>query len=135
MILTLLVAMPAASIVSAVYFMSVLKQFMGGTPRIETAADLETFKSVVKKQMYAALVQIGLLGLPIILYLMGMITRTLRFGDFVYVLIPNLAVIVVGRILRGVEKKAQRLPVSDPQLEKARDEIVYTWEKKPLPDW
>jgi hypothetical protein len=134
-ILMLLVVMPAASVLSAVYFMSALKRFMGETPSIDTAADLETFKSLVRKQMYAALVQIALLGLPILLFLMGMLTRTLWRGDFLYVLIPNLVVIVVGRVLRAVERKAQMLPVSDPQLEKARDEIVHTWEKKALPDW
>ena len=131
----LLVAMPAVSIVSATCFMSALKRFMGETPRIDTAADLEIFKSVVKKQMYAALIQIALLGLPIVLFVIGSLTQTLRLGDFVYVLIPNLVVIIAGRILRRVERKAQMLPVSDPQLEKARNDIVRTWEKKALPDW
>jgi len=115
--------------------MSMLKRFMDETPRIDSNRDLEKFKDVVRKQMYAALLQIVLMGLPILIFLYGAVTGLMRFGDILYVIIPNAIVIVVGKVLRGIEKKAQSLPVSSPELEKARDDIVYCWEKKPLPDW
>ncbi len=112
-----------------------LKSFMDETPRIDTNADLEKFKDVVRKQMYAALLQIVLMGLPILIFLYGAVTGLMRFGDILYVIFPDAVVIIVGKALRKIEKKAQSLPVSSPELEKARDKIVYCWEKKPLPDW
>jgi len=108
---------------------------MDETPRIDSNRDLEKFKEVVRKQMYAALLQIVLMGLPILIFLYGAVTGLMRFGDILYVIIPNTVVIIVGKILRRIEKRAQSLPVSSPEMEKARDAIVYCWEKKPLPDW
>jgi len=133
--ITLLIAFPGAALLSAFVFMSMLKRFMDETPSIDTNRDLDKFKEVVRKQMYAALLQIVLMGLPILIFLYGAVTGLMRFGDILYVIIPNTVVIIVGKALRKIEKKAQSLPVSSPELEKARNDIVYCWEKKPLPDW
>ena len=134
-IITLLVLFPSLALVSALYFVNLLKRFMEETPRIETGADMDAYRAVVKKQMYAALAQIVILGIPIVLFIIGTVTRTLRMGDLMYTIVPNAVVIMVSRFLRGVERKMHRLPASDLELERERDHVVAVWEKKALPDW
>ncbi|MCD4707213.1 MAG: hypothetical protein K8S62_05685 [Candidatus Sabulitectum sp.] len=135
LIITLLIAFPSASLISGIIYISNLKRFVDTTPRIETNQDLELFKNVVRHQMYAALLQIVLLGTPIIIFTYGTISGILEFGDVLYVVIPNLIVIIVSRILRKTEKKAQSISASTPQLVSAVSSIVYSWENKALPDW
>ena len=85
--------------------------------------------------MYAALAQIVILGLPPILYFVGIAKGSLRLGDVVYLLVPSALIFVVGQLFRKLETKVKNLPVADDELRRQRDAVVLTWVKKPLPDW
>ncbi len=135
LVVTLLIVFPSSALISGIVYISNLKRFMDTTPRIETIQDLERFKNIVKHQMYAALLQVFLLGTPIIIFTYGTISGILKFGDMLYVIIPNTTVIIVSRILRKTEKKGQSISASTPQLKSAVNSIVYSWKKKALPDW
>lgn len=135
LIITLLIGFPSLSLINGIIFISNLKRFMDRTPRIETDQDLEHFKKLVKHQMYAALLQIVLLGTPIFIFSYGTLSGILIFGDVLYIVIPNIIVIICGRLLRKIEKKAQSISASTPQLMSAVNDIVNSWKKKALPDW
>lgn len=115
--------------------MAELKGFMAGTPRIETEQDLEHFKKIVKHQMYAALLQIVLLGVPLFIFSYGIQKEILGFGDFLFVIVPNSIVIALGLFLRKLEKKGQSISASNPELKSEVDSVVCTWKKKALPNW
>jgi hypothetical protein len=117
------------------YFASVLKKFLRETPRIESTADLDSLREIVKVQMYAALSMIVILGIPIVVYIIGIFNRTLYLGDFVYPVVVNTVAIVVGKSNRKIERRVQSLQCTDPDLKMEYDSIVYTWEKKALPNW
>ncbi len=112
-----------------------LKRFCDRTPEIRTGADLEAFKRVVAGQMYAALAQIVILLAPWAVFGYGFFTGKLAIGDALYLTLPYIAVGIGGLLMKRVEERAKHLPVSDPQLEEARDRVVHTWVKRALPDW
>jgi len=133
--LALILGLPLLGIAAGMYFAGILKRFLQDTPRIETTADLDRLRSVVKVQMYAALAMIAVLGAPIVIYIIGVFRGPLRVGDFVYPLVVNLLVIVAGRSNRRVERRVQSLQCADPDLKAEYDSIVCAWERKALPDW
>ena len=133
--LVLIVGLPVVGMAVGMYFASVLKKYLSETPRIETMADLDALRDMVKVQMYAALSMIVVLGLPIVIFIIGIFNGTLRWGDFIYPMVVNLAAIAVGKSNRKIEREVQSLQCSDPDLKMEYDSIVYTWEKKALPDW
>ncbi len=135
LMVTLLAGLPSLSLVSGIVLMTELKKFMAKTPRIETEQELEHFKKIVKHQMYAALLQIVLLGTPVFIFSYGIQKGILGFGDILYVIVPNSIVIALGLFLRKLEKKGQSISASNPELRSEVDSVVYFWKKKALPNW
>ena len=133
--LALMLLLPAAGVVNAVICGSSLKAFLRDVSGLASTADVERFKRVVAGQMYAALVQIGILAVPPILYAVGLATGVLVPGDIVYILIPSAVIILVAQAFKKLESRVKAIPAADEELVSQRDAIVRTWMKKPLPDW
>lgn len=134
-LLTLMVALPAAGALNAAWCGAALAGLVREVPRIASTSDLERFKRVVARQMVAALVQIGLLGLPALLLLVGFAARALTPGDVVYLLVPSAVMLVIGLAFKPLEARVKTLPTADDELRRQRDAVVRTWLSKPLPDW
>ena len=133
--LALILGLPVVAIGNAVVFGLELGRFLASTPRLASTRDLEDFKRVVARQMYAALAQIVLLALPPVLFGVGLATGVLGPDDVLTIVIPAAAVILVAAFFKRHEHTAKNLPATDPELERARDAIVRTWHKRPVPDW
>ena len=131
----LLLLFPALAIVNAWWFARELKAFLDATPAIASTADIERLKAVVKRQMFAALVQIPLLAAGPAIYFLGLLRQVLRPADVVLVIVPSAAVLALSLATRRVEVAARSLDAPDEELRRQRDAIVHTWLKKPLPDW
>ena len=82
--------------------------------------------------MYQALIQIGFLGITIILGLYGVFTGQLSLA---LVLGLNGAVIVIALLFKGTETQAKSLEVKDEELLTDYKAVCETWNKKPLPDF
>ncbi|PWB78692.1 MAG: hypothetical protein C3F15_00895 [Holophagae bacterium] len=133
--ISLLITFPALGILNAWWFGRELRAFVTATPSIASTADIERMRSVVKRQMIAALIQIPLLAAGPILYGLGLLRHVLRPGDVVFVIVPSAAVLALGLASKRIEAAARALPAPDHELRRQRDAIVHTWLKKPLPDW
>jgi len=133
--IALMVLLPGAAIVNAYYCGTLLQAFLRNVSGLASSADLERFKRVVARQMYAALVQLALLAVPPILYAVGLVIGVLVPGDIVYILVPSAVVIVVAQLFKPLETRVKAIPAANGELARQRDEIVHTWMKKPLPDW
>ncbi len=131
----LLLVLPGLAIANALAFGGELRRFVREVPFLSSTRDVERYKTVVAHQMYAALVQIGLLGAPILLFFVGVARGVLGPGDVLLVIVPSLIVIVVATRLKKVEAQARQIPAADDELARQRDAIVATWIRKPLPDW
>jgi hypothetical protein len=112
-----------------------LKEFLDRTPEFASMLDIENFKRVAGQQMRAALVQAALLLVPPGCFFWGLMTDSLSPGDFVWILLPSVIVILVARSFRKLELKAWSLPADSDDLAAERDRIVRTWKTKALPDW
>ena len=112
-----------------------LKLFLHTTPRLASTHDLEQFKIVAARQMYAALLQAVLLLVAPGCFVWGIVTHHLSGSDFVWILLPSVVVILVARSYRGLERRMWTLPTADAELEATRDAVVRTWRTKPIPDW
>lgn len=134
-LLTIMVGTQAAAVVNALIQGRDLKSFLARTPQLASTIDLEGFKAVAARQMWAALAQAALLLVAPACYVWGLVTKNLLPADFVWVLIPAVVVILVARSYRPLELKAWNLPAADGELEKARDAVVTCWRTKPFPNW
>jgi hypothetical protein len=134
-LLLLILLLPALGILNAVWFGSELARFAREVLRLESSADVERFKEVVARQMYAALVQIVILAAPPILFFVGIVRRELFPADVLAIIVPAGVVIAVAALYKKVEQRVRAIPAADPELERQRDAVIHTWLKKPLPDW
>ncbi len=134
-LLLLIVLCPSAAILNALWFGSELQRFAREVTGFSSTADIERFKGVVARQMYAALLQIGLLATPVILFFVGLARGELDPGDVLYLIVPSAVVILVAAAYKRTENRVRQIPAVDDELRRQRDIIINTWLKKPLPDW
>jgi hypothetical protein len=97
--------------------------------------DLSDFKSMVRKQMYQALIQILLLGGMTVISVIGILTDELTFTQFVMVLVLDGIVWFAGKKGKTVEQRAQGLGVQDPELREEYKSVCRTWVIRPFPDF
>lgn len=133
--LAAILGLSVVAIGNAVVFGLELRRFLEATPQLASSHDLERFKRVVARQMYAALAQIVLLVLPPVLYGIALLEGVLSPADVLLIVLPAAGVILVAAIFRRYEQATKAIPAIDPELEQARDAIVRTWFKRPVPDW
>jgi len=133
--IALILLLPAVAVLNAIIHGSQLKQFLERTPAFATYQDIVEFEKVVARQMYAALVQIGLLVAPGVVLVVGILRGVLSVGDILYVVLPSFVILALGVAFKQVENKVRAIPVSDPILEERRDHIVKVWMTRPFPDW
>jgi fatty acid desaturase len=126
---------PVIAIVNAVWFGSELQRFTRRVSTFSSTSDIESFKAVVSRQMYAALAQIVLLAVPPILFFVGLLKGFLDPSDVIAIILPMAVVILVGWLYKQVENQARTIPAADDELTRQRDAIIETWLKKPFPDW
>ena len=112
-----------------------LRRFQREVRAISSTHEMERFKRLAAHQMYAALAQIGLLGLPILVFLFGLVRGDLRPTDVGYLIFPSLVVLVLAFLFKKLEGEVQRTDTADELLGGQRDAVVRTWLKRALPDW
>jgi len=135
LLLAAMLISPALAIVNAVIQGRGLKDFLNRTPELASSLDLENFKRVAGRQMRAALGQGLLLIIAPVCFFWGLMIDSLPPGDFVWILLPSVVVILVARSFRSLEMKAWTIPAANEYLEGERDRVVKIWRTKPLPDW
>jgi hypothetical protein len=127
--------LPLIGIGLGFYFRSELRRFLREVPAIRTTGDLERYKAVVARNMYAALVQILILGAPWVVFLYGaFIADVLSVIDTLYIAVPSIGVFVMGQYINQEETRMKTIPVI-PELQAQRDAVVRSWGSKPTPDW
>jgi hypothetical protein len=131
----LMLLLPAAGAFNAFFFGSELKRFAEEVRTIASTSDIERFKAVVARQMYAALAQIVILAAPTVVFFVGIVRKVLGPGDILFIIIPSAIILLIAQHYKKIESAARELPVTDDMLRQQRDEIVNTWLKKPFPDW
>ncbi len=135
LLLAAMLASPALAVFNAVIQGRGLKEFLDKTPELASSLDLENFKKVVGRQMRAALGQAVLLLIAPVCFFWGLMIHSLTPGDFVWILLPSVVVILVARSFRSLELKAWAIPAANDYLIGERDRVVKVWRTKPLPDW
>jgi len=133
--IAMILLLPAIATLNAIIHGSQLKQFLERTPAFTTYQDIVEFEKIVARQMYAALVQIGLLVAPGVIFVVGLVRGVLTVNDILFVVLPSVWILALGVAFKKVENKVRSRPVSDAILEERRDHIVKVWNTKPFPDW
>jgi hypothetical protein len=130
-----MVLLPALGTVNAIYHGRLLQHYVRQTKRIRDLDGLAQFQKTVARQMYAALVQLVLFLVPMILYFIGIPSEILRLGDIVFVFVPGGILIALGYHFKKVESEACRIPALGEELDKQRLAVIKTWKTRPLPNW
>lgn len=112
---------------------SEVKRFLKRHHEISDVRVLEEFKSLVKRNMYAALVQFVVLSLGLILGIILMFT--FKHLGVLAVLTVNSLIFSLSQIFGKLEKKARSLPVANENLAQKYRQVSETWVKKPFPDF
>jgi len=135
LLLTALLASPALAIFNVVIQGRGLKQFLDTTPKLASSLDLENYKKVAGRQMWAALAQAGLLLIAPACFFWGLMIHSLTPADFIWILLPSVVVILVARSFRSLEQRAWSIPAANEYLTTERDRVVKVWRTKAFPDW
>jgi len=86
--LLIILVLPAVAILNSWFFGSELQRFGRSVTTFSSTSDIEMFKAIVARQMYAALAQIVLLVVPPILFFVGIVRGVLGSGDLLFVIVP-----------------------------------------------
>lgn len=135
LLLTLMLVSPGLALVNAVIQGRGLKKFLNSTPELASSLDLEEFKRVTGRQMWAALAQAVLLLIAPACFFWGLMIHSLTPADFVWILLPSVVVILVARSFRSLELRVWSIPAANEYLTAERDRVVKVWRTKPIPDW
>ena len=135
LMITLLIVFPALAIANGYYFTGRLSRMIREMKVISSSLDMSRYRHDASLQMYAALAQIVLLTVPLLIYVYGALSHILRFWDLLYMLIPSVVVFAVGKSLKRTERRAWNMPADSAELERERDHVVNVWNTRPLPDW
>jgi hypothetical protein len=133
--IALILLLPAIATLNAIIYGSQLNQFLERTSAFTTYQDIVEFEKIVARQMYAALVQIGLLVAPGVIFVVGLVRGVLTVNDILFVGLPSVWILALGVAFKKVENKVRSIPVSDPILAERRDHIIRIWMTKPFPHW
>ncbi len=109
-----------------------LKSFLAEYSSIRYVGDLSHFKSMVRVQMYSALLQIVILGAALVIGVFGILNGEL---SLITVLALNGVIMLLGKLFKGTEEKARLLPVDDKELETDYRDVCRAWKHKPFPDF
>ncbi len=112
-----------------------IKDFLSQDSSIRTYQSLESFKNMVRKQMYQALLQLIILGTMTVIGIVGMLTGKLNFNGILLFLLLNVINIFAGKWGKGFENKARLLKVEDPKFLTEYKSICRTWFRKMFPDY
>lgn len=132
---TAVIAAPLVGLLPMAWGWRQLARFLQARPRLSAEADLKAFKALARDQMILALVQIGVLASPWVLFGIGLALGVLQVHESIFSTGSFVVVLAGGLALRLVEKRVQAVPAATPELEAARNRVVHTWMTKPLPDW
>jgi len=109
-----------------------LKSFLSEYTSIRYSADLERFKTMVRLQMYLALLQIVILSGALVVGIIGILKDEI---GLIVVLAMNGGIIWLGKAFKSGETRARTLPVDDVNLQAEYRDICRTWVRKPFPDF
>jgi hypothetical protein len=102
---------------------------------LESPTDLDHFKRVVKRQMYAALMTIVLAGCAAIALTVGFIQGSVEWTHTYPILALAGVYIVTGIWTKSVEARAKQIPTGNDEIQIERDRVVKVWMSRAFPDW
>jgi hypothetical protein len=108
------------------------RRLLKRVPRLETDADLVSYRRFVRLQMYGTLVWGLILVVAGVLVAFAGALKSLSWVELVG-LVP--AFVVRTWSLLTVEEQLQTLPAANSHLEMERDRTVALWNDRPLPEW
>ena len=131
-VVTLLFLVFALALVNMLAGTAGLRAFLSHTRSIASTIDLEAFKRLVRRQMFQALLQMGLLGAGLVLGIYALVKEE---AGLLLILALNGIIFASGQIGKGFEERARSLKVADPLLENRYKAVCHTWVHKPFPDF
>ena len=114
-----------------------LRRFQKRFPELRTSDDLQAFKALASAQMYASLVGLILVWVPLLIWIFGKFVfgRVGWIDLLLYVVIPFVVQLVTSGFLVGTARAIRATPARDMTLETERDRIVDVWLHRSLPNW
>lgn len=120
----------ALALVNSLLAYAGLRQFLARHPRLADRAGLDTFKQVVRRQMYQALLQLVLLGAANLAGLYGLVTGRI---NLLVIIAANVVIFTLAKHFKKNEEEARSLEVDDPSLSGEYETVCDNWLKKALP--
>jgi len=134
-LLAAIVGLMAGGIGMTFYVGSELKQFLSRVPQLRSQEDLDEYRRMAGRQMYAALIQIVVLGTPFILFMYGVFKGYFNCIHVLLYLALNGALFMVSMMIKQIELQVRQLPAANEAIAAERDRIVHIWRTKALPNW
>ncbi len=115
--------------------LNAMNKFLSQNKSFNTYQDLEQFKSMVRKQMYQALVQIVFLGGMAILGIVGFLIGKMNTFEFLMFLIFNGINVGAGKYGKETERRIRTLSIENLNIRAEYNSICKTWGRKAFPSF
>ena len=112
-----------------------MNKFLSQNKSFNTYQDLEQFKSMVRKQMYQALVQIVFLGGMAILGIVGFLIGKMNTFEFLMFLIFNGINVGAGKYGKETERRIRTLSIENLNIRAEYNSICKRWGRKAFPNF
>lgn len=112
-----------------------LRRFLAETPSLASPDDMARFKRIVGRNMYQALLMLGVVAGGGIVVLVGLVLRWTTWTELFIVLGQAIVFSLLAMWLKSLESKVKSLRATQPELEAERDRIVKVWTSAMFPDW
>lgn len=103
-------------------------------PEISSERDFLKFKEFAAGQMYQALFQLVMYALALTAVVIAITAGGWTGRTALLYFAPTPAVSMFGMLIKPLESRIKKMPVSDEWREDF-DRVVHAWMHKPFPDW
>ena len=132
-VVTLLNLLFAAIMINFIYSLWDIKKYLSKFSVIEDYYSFEEFKSLARKHMYIALIQMILLITFNIVAIYGLLFS--EFVTLIYILTFDLIIFLAGYYGKIIENRIMGIEVSEKVMKEEYDRICVSWKSKPFPDF
>jgi hypothetical protein len=132
----LMLVPPAINLVMLLALHAHWLRFKQTVPALRTAEDLQRLQQLASLHMYAALVTLVLILIPLPTWIYGhVVAETLTMEELSFAIVPGIILGGLAALAKSPAKQAREMPASDAALQAQRDHIADVWLHRALPDW
>jgi archaellum biogenesis protein FlaJ (TadC family) len=122
-------------ILLSLYACMELRRLIKEVSILKTNEDLHRYRQMAARQMYLALVLIGMVILKVVVLGFGLVLDWISLPEMFCIGLFLVPYALIGVWVKQLEVHVQSIPAANQECIEERDRIVQVWRKRILPTW